>query len=362
MSDDVYKFQKKPINTMGNLENASELAEMAKVRQKIMDEAKQQSNLGNMSVEENVVPISGNIPEKYKQYFDGSEGEQKGPRTRNSSLRAQGSDKLEQLLAGLNPNGGPEFEEIVLPSKGKFYNGSDGPKDGILHIRKMTGKEEEILANPRLIKKNQALNMIFDNCIQEPYKSEGFLAEDRTYLLIYLRGISYSEIYDVEIKCPECDKTFAAEIDLNNFMVDSCPDDFDENGLTGTLPQCGYKFSYRLPRGSDEREVQSYRDFKAKGGFVVDADAPDETLHFRTALLVNEIEGLTDKSELKVLIEKLPIGDVNYLRNTINNPPFGVDTKTPLECTYCQADFNTDLPLEASFFFTKDQKKNQTRA
>ena len=67
MSDDVYKFQKKPINTMGNLENASELAEMAKVRQKIMDEAKQQSNLGNMSVEENVVPISGNIPEKYKQ-------------------------------------------------------------------------------------------------------------------------------------------------------------------------------------------------------------------------------------------------------------------------------------------------------
>mgnify|MGYP003340064031 CR=1 FL=1 len=85
-------------------------------------------------------------------------------------------------------------------------------------------------------------------------------------------------------------------------------------------------------------------------------------LHFRTALLVNEIEGLTDKSELKVLIEKLPIGDVNYLRNTINNPPFGVDTKTPLECTYCQADFNTDLPLEASFFFPKDQKKNQTQA
>ena len=40
MSDDVYKFQKKPINTMGNLENASELAEMAKVRQKIMEDRK----------------------------------------------------------------------------------------------------------------------------------------------------------------------------------------------------------------------------------------------------------------------------------------------------------------------------------
>ena len=76
MSDDVYKFQKKPINTMGNLENASELAEMAKVRQKIMDEAKQQSNLGNMSVEENVVPISGNIPDRKSTRLNSSHSQQ----------------------------------------------------------------------------------------------------------------------------------------------------------------------------------------------------------------------------------------------------------------------------------------------
>ena len=351
--DEVFKPQKRPISNDNN--QSQELAEMAKIRQNINEEVGR-----NIPPVENAVPITGAIPEKYKQYF--SSEEQKGPKIRTNSLRVQGSNKLEQLLAGLNPNGVSEYEEITLPSKGRFYDGNDGPKNGVLHIRKMTGKEEEILANPRLVKKNQALNMIFDNCIQEAYKSENFLAEDRTYLLIYLRGISYSEIYDVEIKCPECDRNFSAEIDLNNFMVDACPDNYSSEDLTGVLPQCGYNFSYRLPRGSDEKEIQSYRDFKAKGGFTVEADAPDETLHFRTALLVNDIEGLTDKGELKILIEKLPIGDVNYLRNTINNPPFGVDTKTPLECTFCQAEFSTDLPLEASFFFPKDQKKNQTQA
>ena len=367
MNDEVYKPQKKPISSgEAPQSNQNELEQMARIRQQISEEVgrKQQAP-------QEGAPISGPIPEKYRQYFSGGEGEmdemptQKGPRVRqqrNTSLRAQGSDKLEQLLAGLNPNGAPEFEEIALPSKGRFYNGTDGPADGVLHIRKMTGKEEEILANPRLIKKNQALNMIFDSCIQEKYKSENFLAEDRTYLLIYLRGISYTEIYDVEVKCPECDRVFATEIDLNNFMVDECPDNYHPDALSGTLPHSGYRFSYRLPRGSDEREIQSYKEFKAKGGFAVEADAPDETLHFRTALLVNDIEGLTDKNELKILIEKLPIGDVNYLRNTINNPPFGVDTKTQLTCTYCQAEFPTDLPLEASFFFPKDQKKNQTQA
>ena len=47
-----------------------------------------------------------------------------------------------------------------------------------------------------------------------------------------------------------------------------------------------------------------------------DIDRPDDTLLFRTALLLNDVEGLTNKTELQVLLRKLPIEDVNYLRNT----------------------------------------------
>ena len=364
MSEEVYRPQKKQVQPQDTSAetNQAELNQMTQIRQQFNEEVgnKQQAPVEG-------IEVRGHVPEKFRQYLQ-TEDEtptQRGPKTRQaaSNLRAQGSDKLEQLLAGLNPktSDGSEYEEVMLPSRGRFYNGSDGPTNGVLHVKKMTGKEEEILATPRLVKKNLALNMIFDKCIQEKYKSENFLAEDRTYLLIYLRGISYSEIYDVEIKCPECDRTFSTEINLDEFMVDSCPDNFSMDSLNGTLPKSGYNFTYRLPRGSDEREIQSYKEFKSKGGFQTDSDAPDDSLHFRTALLVNDIEGLTEKNELKILIEKLPIGDVNYLRNTINNPPFGVDTKTLLECSACQAEFHTDLPLEASFFFPKDQKKNQTQ-
>lgn len=355
MNDDVYKPQKKQVQPQ---DNQSELEQMAQIRKQLNEETQTIKH-----APEDSIKITGNIPEKYRKFIetDDEMPTSRGPKTRQADLRVQGSNKLEELLAGINGQNS-EYEEITLPSRGHFYNGTDGPTNGILHVRRMTGKEEEILATPRLIKKNIALNMIFDKCIKEPFKSENFLAEDRTYLLIFLRGISYSEIYDVEVKCPECDRVFSAEINLDEFMVDSCPDDYGIHSLSGVLPKCGYNFTYRLPRGSDEREIQSYKDFKNKAGFITDSDSPDDTLHFRTALLVNDIQGLTDKNELKTLIERLPIGDVNYLRNTINNPPFGVDTKTELECSACQATFFTDLPLEASFFFPKDQKKNQTQA
>ena len=111
------------------------------------------------------------------------------------------------------------YEEITLPSLGRFYNGDDGPVDGILHIRQMTGEEEEILAQPRFVKKGKVIDMIFEKCVQEPIRADRLLGVDRTFILIFLRGISYTPFYDVEIKCPECDTRFQTTIDLHSLEV-----------------------------------------------------------------------------------------------------------------------------------------------
>ena len=128
-------------------------------------------------------------------------------------LRVTGSSKLEGLIEEASKSTGV-FEEITLPSLGKFYDGNSGPKDGKIHVRPMTGEEEEILATPRFHKKGQAMNMIFNRCMRGNYDVSNWLSADRTYLLIYLRGISYTSDYDVEIKCPECDRRFATAIPL----------------------------------------------------------------------------------------------------------------------------------------------------
>jgi hypothetical protein len=297
--------------------------------------------------------ITGNIPPAMRAAMKQVRG-QREEEIPKSQARPQGSAALEDLIEGLKPSI-HVYEEVKLPSLGVFYDGQDGPQDGLLHIRPMTGEEEQILATPRFVRKGQAINMIFARCLQEHFKTEQFLSIDRTYLLIWLRGISYSHEYDVEVKCPNCDRKFQTTLNLNSLTVNECPSNFSPP-LSGTLPKSKYGFNYRLSRGSDETAVQEYRDKQLK---MWGDSGADDTLLYRTAMLLDDIEGLKDKRELMMLLKKLPIQDVSYLRSAINEPPFGVDTKCEIVCGGCLSDFEVDMPLEANFFFPRHKRRKE---
>ena len=269
---------------------------------------------------------------------------------------ASASSHLKELLEGLKGSTSV-YEEVELPSRGRFYENGEAPGDGIVSIRPMTGEEEQILATPRFVRKGQAINMIFQRCLKDQIRPENLLTIDRTYLLIYLRGISYSPNYEVEVKCPECEKKFSTTIDLNTLYVEPCPDDYGPT-LQDVLPTTKLPFSYRLSTGRDEQEITDYRDRRIKN--FGDASA-DDTLIYRTSMLLEHIDGLTNKMELQILLKNLPISDVSHIRNCINEPPFGVDTNIEISCPSCLQDFEVDLPLEANFFFPR-RKKEKTPA
>jgi hypothetical protein len=296
------------------------------------------------------VKVSGQVPDAFLKAVNQQRNQPK------AEMRVTGSAKLEELLEAIRKTT-TVYEPITLPSKGVFYDGENGPRDGVIHIRPMTGEEEQILATPRFVRKGQAINMIFNRCMQEKYNAEDFITQDRTFLLIYLRGISYTPSYDVEIKCPSCDTNFTTTIDLNTLEVELCPNNFGLDSMRGTLPTTSLPFSFRLATGADEQTVQDYRDRRVKN-FDVSGRA-DDTLLFRLALMVEDISGLTDKSEIQQILRSLPINDVNYLRNVINEPPFGVDTEIGMACEFCSHEFEIELPLEANFFFPRQPGRTE---
>jgi hypothetical protein len=371
MADEVFR-QRKPINRDEIQKQNAPADEMA-----------QQEEFDSAPVAQNPAPqgprpdpsfsIGGNVPQEFMRRINASQSaavdedfvvrESRMKRATNArneaptQMRATGSNKLESLIEGMKEVTNV-YEKIQLPSLGKFYNGDDGPADGVLHIRPMTGAEEEILATPRFVKRGNAINMIFNRCIKEQqYNSENFLSADRTFLLIWLRGISYTPNYDVEVTCPFTDKKFNYTINLD-LDVDTCPADYGLANLTGTLPETGYNFRYRLATGGDEQRVQDHRDKHSKSDR---SGMADDTLLYRTALLLEEVEGLTHKDELLILLQKMPISDVSYLRNLTSEPPFGVNTKISITSPFTMEDFEIDLPLESNFFFPR-QKKVATRA
>ena len=317
------------------------------------------------------IPITGNIPPAFAAAIAAAKGGNQPKRGLNMSAGGESSNygstsksltgssasgHLKELLEGLRGST-TTYEEVQLPSKGKFYDGEDGPSNGIVALRPMTGEEEQILATPRFVKKGQAINMIFQKCLREGFRPENLLTIDRTYLLIYLRGISYGPNYDVEIKCPECETKFSTSIDLNSLYVEYAPDEYGPE-LRDVLPNTKLPFSYRLSTGKDEQEIQDHRDRRIK---AFGDNGVDDTLTYRTAQLLNDIDGITNKSELQILLKNLPINDVSYIRNLVNEPPFGVDTNVEIVCPSCLAEFGIDLPLEANFFFPR-RKKAKTQA
>ena len=102
---------------------------------------------------DNGVQITGNIPPQLLERLQ--KRKQKENETVVPSLNsfaANMSSNLLNVLESIKAQSST-YEEVTLPSKGRFYNGSDGPTNGKIHIRPMVGEEEQILATPRFVKK-----------------------------------------------------------------------------------------------------------------------------------------------------------------------------------------------------------------
>ena len=357
MADDTFRNENAGEGSKAE-QNKLELDKMAAMRASVAEETSNEHN-ASAARDGGAVEIKGNMPPALQQAIKEQSGSAPTASTVSTSqMKSQNAAPstsgglLENLLSKVRDT--RIYEPLTLPSKGKFYDGENGPLDGVIHIRPMTGEEEQILATPRFVRKGHAIDMIFKKCMQENFPVEQFLTVDRTYLLIYLRGISYSPEYEVEIKCPSCDTKFSTVLDLNSLFVDFCEDDFGNEDCHGELPTSGYSFKYRLSTGQDETQIQEYRDRRIK---QFGDQASDDSLTYRSATLLHEIEGLEGTAELLTLVKNLPISDVTHLRNTINEPPFGVDTMVGITCASCLHEFEVDLPLESNFFFPKARKK-----
>lgn len=345
MSEEVYRPQRTPITE----------SDLSKVQQ-IQADIAQQTGTEPAFVREGV-QIKGNVPPHIAKMINSREKTEEPnysmPQNNQSIESIQGqTDKFQEMMSQLTSQS-QIYETITLPSLGKFYNGTDGPVDGKLEIREMTGNEEQILATSRFTRRGEAVDMIFNSCIRGGYRSENLLSIDRKFLLFYLRGISYTENYEVEITCPNCQTKFPYNIDLNTLNVEFCPDNFSNTSMKGVLPVSKFPYNYRLARGIDEKSIQDHRARKSKFN---NNNALDDSLIYTLSVLIEDINGITDKLAIQQLLKSMRTQDLTELRNQINDPPFGVETEIDIECTSCLEKFDIDLPIDTNFFFPRRQK------
>ena len=141
------------------------------------------------------------------------------------------------------------------------------PSGTELELREMTGTEEELLTNQRLIRSGEAINQVLRNCfVRLGEKTDPDLAEvmnllsgDRLFALVRLRQISLGDEVELELSCPNsaCRMTNFVTINLEDLKVTPYG---EEREFSFKLPGSKKTVRFGYLDGHKEKRLASLRE------------------------------------------------------------------------------------------------------
>lgn len=291
----------------------------------------------------------------------------------SKELNGKSDEEVLDFILDKDDNELVPWETVQLPSKGLFYDGMI--PDGIVKVRPMSIYTEKILSTLRLSKTGQALDMIFQYCTKFP--NEGFdptnlLVGDSTFLLFYLRGITFGNLYNFTIKCTddECGKTQQHTFDLNQLASTIKSPITEEEPFEIRLPYLSestgrdFTVKVRLLRRYDLTTMTAEKKHRKLVGpsnaaenkltkrfkQIQSIESLNDVVEKNLSLVIVEAMGIKDRFKIDKLVERMHSSDTATIRQFLDENSPGVDTTISVSCDHCDNDMKVSLPITESFF------------
>jgi hypothetical protein len=140
-------------------------------------------------------------------------------------------------------------------------------------------------------------------------------------ILIFLRNTSFGPEYKVTLRDPKTEKTFDASILLDELNIKKISENPDENGFfTTKLPKTGSVVKLKHLTYGEILEIDRMVE-----QYPVGRVAPK--LIWKLEKQIQEVDGVTDKSQISQFISSLPIMDSKYIRNFMRDNQISLDLK-----------------------------------
>ena len=237
-----------------------------------------------------------------------------------------------------------EEHEVSIPTRGYLYKDADDEdiKRGIVRLRPMTLKDEEILSNQTYIKNGSVFRRVLDSCILNNFEAKNFTSYDTYYLIYVLREITYGQDYEFEIPCIDetCNKKISYKLEMNEVEFDELKED-EEPIKTVKLPVSKYTVSIKYPSIGDEEEIGK-----------INTECGEQAV----SLAVRTTEVLDDKGEpinpidWPDFFEAIPGRDRAAIMDLFRSLS---DLKVPtikMSCPKCGKEWETEIPFNKNFF------------
>lgn len=214
------------------------------------------------------------------------------------------------------------------------------PSGPEIELTEMTGIDEDLLTNQRLVKNGEAINRVLVNCIKRigdndnPSMKEilDMLAGDRLFALVRLRQVSLGDEVNLELTCSNtaCGEVTYVTVNLNDLEVTPYG---DKREFDFTLPGSEKVVRFNYLDGHGEKRLVSIRN-------------PNIT----TAMMIR-IVSIDGNAPSKKFLAEMSLRDRKALRDEMRRVDGGIDTMVVTNCESCGVKLQTKLELEPAFLF-----------
>lgn len=207
---------------------------------------------------------------------------------------------------------------VTLPSGGIYYKS----KKKSIKVGYLTANDENaIIGASQNANTNIILTLLRNKIYETDLRPEELLNGDVEAILIYLRNTSFGPEYNISLVDPKTEKPFITIVILDELNIKQTQNKPDENGLfLTTLPKSGSTVKLKPLSYSEILELS-----KLNEQYPVGRVAPVVT--WRLSKQIQEVDGITDKGQIALFIESLPIMDSKFIRKFMNDNEPSLDLR-----------------------------------
>tara|TARA_B100000963_G_C22488344_1_gene608014 strand:- start:33 stop:779 length:747 start_codon:yes stop_codon:yes gene_type:complete len=234
-------------------------------------------------------------------------------------------------------------EEVTLPSKGLLYPKESPLSKGVITMKYMTAKEEDILTNQNYIENGTVIDRLIKSLIVTPIDYNDLLVGDKNAILVAARILGYGKDYEFEYKGEniKVDLTTIKDKPLDESLIKE-----GKNEFTFTLPTSKKEITFKFLTHKDEKSIDAELKGLKKLNKNVSAEVSTRLKH-----IITSINGDYEKSTIREFVDtQLLAIDSRALRKYIQEVQ--PDTDLIFKYEVKNGDFiDIDIPVNLSFFW-----------
>lgn len=238
-------------------------------------------------------------------------------------------------------------QPVELPSKGKLYPKDNPLSAGVVNVKVMTAKEEDILTNAGLLKKGLAIDKVLQSLVVEKIDYDSLLLCDKNTIFLASRVFAFGKEYEF-MYTDEEGRSLKATVDLTTLkdkVVDYSQFN-DKNEFNFTLPLSNTPIVFKLLTHRDRKLIDAEIEGMSK---ISNNLAGNVTSTLKRQIV--EINGERSYGKISKLVENIPSRDVKALRKYIDDLTPGLEFVADATLEDGSIIPALNVPITIDFFF-----------